>query len=105
MHLMAASQRHSQARPEIVHDLVAARAGVLLVVAVVVLRGDVHADFADVAMEEVLTAACLACATLVAVEYLLAQIVFEQVTFLAEVLAERYLAFLVAAFLCRCLFE
>ena len=105
MHLMAASQRHSQARPEIVHDLVAARAGVLLIVAVVVLRGDVHADFADVAMEEVLTAACLACATLSAVEYLLAQIVVEQVTNLAEVLAERYLAFLVDAYFCRCLFE
>ena len=77
MHLMAAPKRHSQARPEIVHDLIAARAGVLPIVTVVVFRCDVHADFADVAMEEVLTAACLACATLVAVEYILAQIVVE----------------------------
>ena len=42
-----------------------------------IFRSDVHADFADVAMEEVLSVAYLACATLVAVEYLLAQIVVE----------------------------
>ena len=77
MHLMAASQRHFQARPRIVHDLIAARAGVLPIVTMFVFCCDVHANFADVAMEEVLTAACLACATLVAVEYLLAQIVVE----------------------------
>ena len=44
---------------------------------VVFLRFDVHADFADVAVEEVLAAACLACAALVAVEDLLGQIVVE----------------------------
>ena len=60
MHLMAASKLHFQARAEIFHDLVAARADALRIVTVVVFRCDFHADFADVAMEEVLTAACLA---------------------------------------------
>ena len=56
-------------------------------------------------MEEVLPAACLACAAFVTVEYLLAQVVVEKVTDAAEVLAEGYLAFFVAAILCWCLLE
>ena len=44
---------------------------------VIVLRFNVHADFAYVTVEEIFTATCLACATFVTVEYGLGCVVVE----------------------------
>ena len=93
MDLVPAPQLHAHALTAVVHMLVAARAQVLRHVLMVVFCTYVHADFAVVTVEEIIAAACLARATLIAVEYLLARVIVKQVAVLAEVFSEGDLAF------------
>ena len=58
---------------------------------VVIFRTHIDADFAYITVEEVFSAACLACATLSAVEYVLASVVVKQVANAAEVLSKSHL--------------
>ena len=74
---MAAPQLHAKTLAVEIHDLFAARAHFFRVMVVVVLRFDVHTDFAYVTVEEIFTATCLACATFVTVEYGLGCVVVE----------------------------